>query len=112
LHVSVFDLNPDGQARTKKISALKRLQHKFREAKVEALKRPEEAKNYYKELRFRISGTDGRGNDIELADGGDTDWTQKLLGNAKERLVISGIGTERLCESFGPNFLKKRRRTG
>jgi hypothetical protein len=30
-------------------------------------------------------------------DGGAVDWTQRLLSNAKERLVISGIGSERLC---------------
>ncbi len=28
------------------------------------------------------------------------DWTQKYLGNAKERLVISGIGSERVCSEF------------
>ena len=30
-------------------------------------------------------------------DGGAVDWTQKLLSNARERLVISGISGERLC---------------
>jgi hypothetical protein len=34
-------------------------------------------------------------------DGGAMDWTQRLLSNAKERLVISGIGSERLCSAFG-----------
>ena len=30
------------------------------------------------------------GKEQELVDGGDVNWTQKLLNNAKERLVISG----------------------
>jgi hypothetical protein len=111
LRVSVFDLNPNGPARTEKISAVKRLQHRFSNVKVEVLDRPKQAKKYYRELRFHVSGINSRGADVELADGGDTDWTQKLLGNAKERLVISGIGTERLCENFEPNFPKKRERT-
>jgi hypothetical protein len=38
---------------------------------------------------------------LELVDGGSVNWTQKLLSNAKERLVISGIGSERLCAEFG-----------
>jgi hypothetical protein len=38
---------------------------------------------------------------LELADGGAVDWTQKLLSDAKERLVISGIGSERVCGEFG-----------
>jgi hypothetical protein len=31
---------------------------------------------------------------IELVDGGFVDWTQKLLGNKKERLLISGTGID------------------
>lgn len=45
---------------------------------------------YYSRLCFKIY----RG-DLELGDGGFTDWTQTLLGDIKERLLISGIGTER-----------------
>jgi hypothetical protein len=35
-----------------------------------------------------------------LIDGGFTTWTQLLLSNRKERLLISGLGTERLCSQF------------
>ena len=34
---------------------------------------------------------------VSLVDGGFVDWTQRLLSDRKERLLISGIGTERLC---------------
>jgi hypothetical protein len=39
---------------------------------------------------------DIQGVDHNLVDGGFTNWTQQLLSNAKERLLISGIGIERL----------------
>ena len=35
----------------------------------------------------------------ELIDGGFTTWTQQLLSNNKERLLISGLGTERFAVS-------------
>jgi hypothetical protein len=33
----------------------------------------------------------------EIGDGGFTDWTQRLTGNRKERLLISGVGVDRLA---------------
>jgi hypothetical protein len=45
---------------------------------------------YYVRLCFKIYG-----GEVELGDGGFTEWTQTLLGDTKERLLISGIGTER-----------------
>jgi hypothetical protein len=33
----------------------------------------------------------------EIGDGGFVDWTQRLLGNRKERLLISGVGVDRLA---------------
>ncbi|MDQ5937177.1 MAG: hypothetical protein QG574_4536, partial [Cyanobacteriota bacterium erpe_2018_sw_21hr_WHONDRS-SW48-000092_B_bin.40] len=35
-----------------------------------------------------------------LADGGFVDWTQLLLGDTKERLMTSAIGTELICRLF------------
>jgi len=57
-------------------------------------------KGYYPGLCFHIHATTASGRRLELADGGCVDWTQKLLSNAKERLVTSGIGSERLCKEF------------
>jgi hypothetical protein len=45
--------------------------------------------NYYKGVNFKISV-----NDLDLVDGGFVDWTQKLLENKKERLLISGAGID------------------
>jgi hypothetical protein len=57
-------------------------------------------RGYYLDLCFHIYATAASGKRLELVDGGAVDWTQRLLSNAKERLVISGIGSERLCACF------------
>lgn len=51
--------------------------------------REETGNSYYQGVNFKISV-----NDIEIVDGGFVDWTQKLLGNKKERLLISGAGVD------------------
>ncbi|MFQ5398910.1 MAG: hypothetical protein ACE5E7_04850 [Anaerolineae bacterium] len=35
-----------------------------------------------------------------MVDGGFTDWTQQLLSSHKERLLASGIGSEKVCSVF------------
>lgn len=51
--------------------------------------REENDNTYYQGLNFKISV-----NDIEIVDGGFVDWTRKLLGNKKERLLTSGAGVD------------------
>jgi hypothetical protein len=46
--------------------------------------------NYYVGLCFKVHV-----GDVEIGDGGFTTWTQALLGDRKERLLIGGLGTER-----------------
>jgi hypothetical protein len=53
-----------------------------------------------RDLRFHVHATHPSGERIELVDGGVVDWTQRLLGNAKERLITSGLGSQRLCSEF------------
>ena len=55
---------------------------------------------YYEKVRFQIFVSDMDDTDYLLIDGGFTDWTQKLLCNRKERLLISGLGSERLLTCF------------
>lgn len=50
---------------------------------------------YYRGLNFKIRMR-LKDQTIEIGDGGFVDWTQKLLGNKKERLLISAIGLDRL----------------
>jgi hypothetical protein len=51
---------------------------------------------YYAGLCYQAFVVRG-GVRTEIADGGLVDWTQSLLGNRKERLVISGFGIEALA---------------
>jgi hypothetical protein len=65
-------------------------------------------RGYYFNICFHIYARAASGQEFELVDGGDVDWTQKLLSNAKERLVTSGIGSERLCTEFGAEVVARR----
>jgi hypothetical protein len=58
-------------------------------------------RGYYVGVCFQIHARDRSGKDYFLVDGGCTTWTQQLLSNRKERLLISGLGTERFCACFG-----------
>ncbi len=55
---------------------------------------PEENWHYYSNVRFQLY-VQCKGERCFIADGGDTDWTQALLNNKKERFLISGFGSER-----------------
>jgi hypothetical protein len=57
-------------------------------------------KDYYQLVRFHIYAATQDGTEHELADGGFTNWTRKLLSDKKERLLISGMGTERIHTLF------------
>ncbi|GAA0821988.1 hypothetical protein ACFQVD_41120 [Streptosporangium amethystogenes subsp. fukuiense] len=57
-------------------------------------------RGYYDGACFEIRATTSTGDDHSLGDGGFTTWTAGLLSDAKERLLISGLGLERLCGLF------------
>ncbi len=52
---------------------------------------------YYRDAGFQVFVIDRGGVERMLVDGGFTSFTAQLLSNAKERLLASGLGTERLC---------------
>ncbi|MEU4552251.1 hypothetical protein [Micromonospora violae] len=54
-------------------------------------------RGYYTGCALRISLLDG---DLEIGDGGLTDWTAQLTGDAKERCLVSCLATERLVDSI------------
>ncbi|MBO1511060.1 hypothetical protein [Metabacillus bambusae] len=56
---------------------------------------------YYQGLHFTIIMKLNE-QEINIGDGGIVDWSQKLLGNRKERMIISGIGLDMI------NFLLNR----
>jgi hypothetical protein len=47
---------------------------------------------YYSGATFGVSV-----KGVDVAEGGFVDWTAKLLGDVKERLLISGLGVEMLA---------------
>jgi len=55
----------------------------------------ERGRGYYADLALRISA-----GDLELGDGGFTTWTSQLMGNAKERCLVSCLSTERLAAAI------------
>jgi hypothetical protein len=55
---------------------------------------------YYRGLCLHINARDKNGDKHLISDGGFTDWTQRLLGNAKERLLVSGFGIELFPRCF------------
>jgi len=55
---------------------------------------------YYPNLCFHIFATNLEGKVVQVADGGAVDWSAKLLGNKKEAMVISGIGSELTQKMF------------
>ena len=58
------------------------------------------AVGYYRGLSLNIDAELG-GQVYSVADGGTVDWTQRLLSDRRERLLISGIGTERVARLLG-----------
>ena len=59
-----------------------------------------EGRGYYADLRFQINAVNAAGEELNLIDGGFSDWTERLLDNRKERYLSSAIGTERLLSSY------------
>jgi hypothetical protein len=53
-------------------------------------------RGYYAGAAIGIRAHDGP-DEIDLGDGGPTTWTASLLGDAKERCVVSCLATERLA---------------
>ncbi|HEX2290779.1 MAG TPA: hypothetical protein VHH53_11440 [Pseudonocardiaceae bacterium] len=51
---------------------------------------------YYKQAAIGLRARDGD-REVDLGDGGITTWTAALLGDAKERCVVSCVATERLA---------------
>lgn len=56
----------------------------------------QQGRGYYLDLCYKIHARTEAGARVELGDGGTTDWTRRLLSDRRERLVIGGLGVERL----------------
>ncbi len=111
LRATIIDLHPESHDDTIFNAPIEKLKKEFDDVDIDLEKAKTVETEYYRHLRFHVYASPTKGHEMELVDGGDTDWTQKLLNNAKERLVISGIGSEKLCGKFKPIRRSLRRRT-
>ena len=81
-------------------SVIAPLLSEFPEAQFRVNQRRLEGLGYYCSFALRLSPLAADGNRYPVVDGGFTDWTARLLNNRKERLLISGIGTEFVCKKY------------
>jgi hypothetical protein len=77
----------------------------FPRARLEFDPHPTTTPGYYQWVRFQIYARDMQGTEYMIGDGGFTDWTLQLLSDRHERLLTSGIATERIATLFraGPS---------
>jgi len=108
LRVTISDFSSGAPRSAVRSGVVDKLQSSHNGVKIGFDQERKQGRGYYGELCFKIFATSSTGREHELVDGGDVNWTQKLLNNAKERLVISGCGSERLCELFGATGSRQR----
>lgn len=97
LELSITNLGPEIRTPMIEAQLLAVLQSEFGQVPCGWDQERASGRGYYMDLCFHIHGTASQGRRMLLVDGGSVDWTQKLLSNGKERLITSGIGSERLC---------------
>jgi hypothetical protein len=61
---------------------------------------------YYRRACFKVNAVI-RGETLEIADGGFTDWTEQMLDDQHERLLISGAGLDRPVLAVSPRQSEK-----
>ncbi len=75
-------------------SEIKRfVQQHYPETAIEIVEKSEKEIGYYKGIQYKADIKWGD-KTFEIGDGGFVDWTQQLLQNKKERLLITGFGFE------------------
>ena len=100
LEVSVTDLNAEPRFELIEGQLLAPLRAEFAPVVFGFDQERTSGRGYYTDICIHIHGQTDDGDRVQLVDGGCVDWTRRLLSSAKERLVISGIGSEWLCEKF------------
>jgi hypothetical protein len=53
-------------------------------------------RGYYRDVCFRVVARPGPG-ELEVGDGGCTDWSARLTGDRKRRLLVAGLGVDRIA---------------
>jgi hypothetical protein len=102
LRVAISDFGSEPPRPVVQSGVVEKLQSSHKSVRIGFDQDRRQGRGYYGEFCFKIFATSSASKEQELVDGGDVDWTQKLLNNAKERLVISGCGSERVCDLLEP----------
>jgi len=89
-----------GQAEVLERDVITPLRGRHREASFGLDEERQTGRGYYLWAGFQINVKDPEGREWFLIDGGFTDWTEKLMSDRKERLLVSGMGTERFLLCF------------
>ena len=98
--VTITDLEQGRREQTLKKQVLEPLTATYPGVLCELDPDRETGRGYYVGACFHVYATNLAGTEFELIDDGFTTWTQQLLSNTKERLLISGLGIERLYSQF------------
>jgi hypothetical protein len=53
-------------------------------------------RGYYRDLCFKVIARPGA-DEVEVGDGGFTDWSARLTGDRKRRTLIAGLGVDRIA---------------
>ena len=93
IQLALTPLTPAGEAIAGAVSAL--LAGDPVPVEVTADNAREAGRGYYRELCFKINVWAGE-EWAEIGDGGFTDWIARLTASNKERLLISGVGIDRV----------------
>jgi len=100
LHLSVTDFSAATREELLETQILSPARSEFGNVDCHIDSQRTSGRGYYADVCFHIYAIAPSGQRLQLVDGGSVNWTQQLLSNAKERLVVSGLGSDRLCAQF------------
>ena len=96
LRVALTDLSTHESSAPWTERAIGALRREHPDAEVVIDQQRESGRGYYRSVCFKLYA---RAADewLDIGDGGDVDWTARLLSDRRERLFISGVGSERVA---------------
>jgi len=97
IRVAITDFTSGRLREALEANVLAPLSARFLDVRVHVDSERTSGRGYYDAACFKLFAREPSGEEIELGDGGTVDWTAKLLSDRKERLIISGLGVERIC---------------
>src|SRR3989442_5437242 len=93
LRVAISDFGSNEARPAVRSEVVEKFQSAHKKVRIGIDQDRKQGRGYYRQLCFKIYATPSNDREQELVDGGDVNWTQKLLNNAKGRLIISGCGS-------------------